>query len=111
MTKDRHNIQEKEVVEALLQKELQEKSHCIIKKAVVMVVQTMVLVFASLDNWILISRLDASYGSILEDLLTWEVFEFDVKLESYQKKMRLGFFNIVTILLMIMLISIHTLND
>ena len=33
------------------------------------------------------------------------------KLESYAKKMRLGFSKIVSILLMIMLISIHTLND
>ena len=32
-------------------------------------------------------------------------------IETVPKKMRLGFSNIVTILLMIMLISIHMLND
>ena len=35
----------------------------------------------------------------------------DTYIESYAKKMRLGFSKIVSILLMIMLISIHTLND
>ena len=60
------------VVEVPLQIQLQEKLPSITKK-LQKVPLIMGMVYAWLDNWILILRLDESYGSTLEDQLMLEV--------------------------------------